>query len=167
MVSSANPSVFELLTHIPMRSLSRWTSFFWIQLRKTSAAAFPFVRMSSINLAVCCWADVWARRPLYSSAPAGKEGHTWNTLNSWNKRCNKILHCCTSSYVVPLFKTENRGYPEIPPSDLAVFAPDTKHSRFVHRHQVQVFRLHVFKITNGSMIRVLLTKLCFRFSFVI
>lgn len=55
------------------------------------------------------------------------------------------LHCCTSSYVVPLFKTENRGYPEIPPSDLAVFAPDTKHSRFVHRHQVQVFRLHVFK----------------------
>lgn len=77
------------------------------------------------------------------------------------------LHCCTSSYVVPLFKTENRGYPEIPPSDLAVFAPDTKHSRFVHRHQVQVFRLHVFKITNGSMIRVLLTKLCFRFSFVI
>lgn len=43
---------------IPMRSLSRWTSFFWIQLRKTSAAAFPLVRTSSISLAVCCCADV-------------------------------------------------------------------------------------------------------------
>lgn len=47
-----------------MRSLSRCTSFFWIQLRKTSAAAFPLVRTSSISLAVCCWADVWALRPL-------------------------------------------------------------------------------------------------------
>lgn len=64
------PNIQNALVHIgkiPIRSLSKCTSFFWIQFRKTSAAAFPLVRMSSMSRAVCCWADVWAFKPLYSS----------------------------------------------------------------------------------------------------